>query len=80
MSSAMDLSQLVPNAIGMLAYDENGQLIDSSGVGKQRAGDILELSKIELDDEGYGIVRDNEVEIILLKQGGKTLAVYRSYL
>ncbi|AET38228.1 DUF3215 domain-containing protein Ecym_2507 [Eremothecium cymbalariae DBVPG len=77
MSPKIDLSQLVPNAIGLLAFDENNQVVDAFGIGKERKGDIRQLSQVEVDDEGFALLQENDIEVILLKQHDKTIAVYR---
>ncbi|SCW00303.1 LAFE_0C01178g1_1 [Lachancea fermentati] len=72
----IDLAQVVPNAVGMLAFDENDNVIEASGLGKDRVTDIAQLKLVELDSEGFGLLQVENVQIIILKQEGKMIAVY----
>ncbi|SCU77811.1 LANO_0A01332g1_1 [Lachancea nothofagi CBS 11611] len=72
----IDVAQLVPNAIGMLVFDENCNVIDASGVGKQRLEDIVAINQVEVDNEGFGALKSADTLVVVYKQNGKTVAVY----
>lgn len=36
----------------------------------------MELSKVQLDGEGFGLVQEKDIKVIIYKQEGKTIAVY----
>lgn len=76
MPKPLTLQEAIPKAIGTLSFDKNNQLIESTGVGKSRVKDIVEISQMELDQEGYGIITEGDVLINVFKQSGKTVVVY----
>ncbi|SCV01427.1 LAMI_0G11430g1_1 [Lachancea mirantina] len=75
-TAKIDLSQLVPNAIGMLAFDEKKNVIEASGIAKDRLSDVEQISQVKLDSEGFGLLQEDSVQVIIYKQEDKTLAVY----
>lgn len=76
MSRKLTLDEAIPKAIGTLSFDENNQLIESTGCGKDRVDDIIEISQMELDKEGYGVITESDVIINVFKKAGKTVVVY----
>lgn len=76
MSKPLSLQEAIPKAIGTLSFDENNQLIESTGIGKDRIDDIVEIGQMELDKNGYGVVSDKDVLVNVFKQAGKTVVVY----
>ncbi|KAL6950147.1 hypothetical protein ACO0QE_000823 [Hanseniaspora vineae] len=74
-TKTLDLTSLIPNAIGHIAFDENNNVIDTSGVGKDRRADVENLSQVELED-GFALLEEKDVKIYIYKQLGKTIAVY----
>lgn len=76
MSKLLSLQEAIPKAIGTLSFDENNQLIESTGIGKDRINDIVEIGQMELDKNGYGVVSDKDVLVNVFKQAGKTVVVY----
>ncbi|CCE90095.1 DUF3215 domain-containing protein TDEL_0A07630 [Torulaspora delbrueckii] len=76
MSKPLSLQEAIPKAIGTLSFDENNQLIESTGIGKDRINDIVEIGQMELDKNGYGVVSDKDVLVNVFKQAGKTVVVY----
>ncbi|QLQ81292.1 hypothetical protein HG537_0F00530 [Torulaspora globosa] len=76
MSKPLTLEEAIPNAIGTLSFDEDNQLIESTGIGKDRVNDIVEIGQMELDKDGYGVVSDKDVLVNVFKQAGKTVVVY----
>lgn len=72
----LNLAEMVPNAIGMIAFDEDGQIIESVGIGNERKGDISQLQQVKLDDEGFGMLEHSDVQVLIYKQDGKTIAIY----
>lgn len=72
----IDLAQVVPHAVGLLAFDEHNNVIEASGIAKDRTADAVELSKVQLDGEGFGLVQEKDIKVIIYKQEGKTIAVY----
>ena len=40
MSISLNLAEMVPNAIGMIAFDNDGQIIEAVGIGKERKEDV----------------------------------------
>ncbi|AGO12610.1 AaceriAER271Wp [[Ashbya] aceris (nom. inval.)] len=77
MTADPSLSKLVAGAVGVLAFDENHQVVDWAGIGKDRVSDIPLLSAAEVDQEGFAVLRDGGLEVMLLREDGKTVAVYR---
>ncbi|KAH3900743.1 DUF3215 domain-containing protein SCDLUD_003748 [Saccharomycodes ludwigii] len=73
---SIDLTTVIPNAIGLLAFDENKNVIDSSGVGKERLDDVNELSNIETNSEGFALLSEKNIKVYIYKQEGKTVVVY----
>lgn len=76
MSKPLTLDEAIPKAIGTLSFDEDNQLIESTGIGKDRINDIVEIGQMELDKDGYGVVSDENVLVNVFKQAGKTVVVY----
>lgn len=76
MSKPLSLQEAIPKAIGTLSFDENNHLIESTGIGKDRINDIVEIGQMELDKNGYGVVSDKDVLVNVFKQAGKTVVVY----
>lgn len=76
MSKPLSLQEAIPKAIGTLSFDENNQLIESTGIGKDRINDIVEIGQMELGKNGYGVVSDKDVLVNVFKQAGKTVVVY----
>lgn len=76
MSKSLSLNEAIPKAIGTLSFDENNQLIESTGIGKERIDDIIEIGQMELDKNGYGVISDKDVLVNVFKQKGKTVVVY----
>lgn len=76
MTKPLTLEEAIPKAIGTLSFDENNQLIESTGVGKDRINDIVEIGQMELDKNGYGVISDKNVLVNVFKQAGKTVVVY----
>lgn len=76
MTKQLTLQEAIPKAIGTLSFDENNQLIESTGVGKDRVDDIITIGQMELDKNGYGVISDSKVLVNVFKQGGKTVVVY----
>lgn len=76
MSKSLTLEDAIPNAIGTLSFDQDNQLVESTGIGKSRVNDIVEIGQMELDKDGYGVVSDKDVLINVFKKAGKTVVVY----
>lgn len=76
MTKQLTLQEAIPKAIGTMSFDENNQLIESTGVGKDRISDIVPISQMELDKNGYGVISDGKVLVNVFKQGGKTVVIY----
>lgn len=76
MSKPTSLQEAIPKAIGTLSFDQNNQLIESTGIGKDRTSDIIEIGQMELDKNGYGVISDKDVLVNVFKQAGKTVVVY----
>ncbi|CUS23385.1 LAQU0S09e03576g1_1 [Lachancea quebecensis] len=70
------LAQLVPNAIGLLAFDQNCNVIEASGVAKSRLEDIVQINQAKVDEEGFALLRDAGIQVMVYKHDGETLAVY----
>lgn len=73
---SLNLAEMVPNAIGMIAFDDAGQIIEAVGIGKERKEDVLQLQQVELDQDGFGILEHGNVQVLIYKREDKTLAVY----
>lgn len=73
---SLNLAEMVPNAIGMLAFDDAGQIIEAVGIGKERKEDIAQLQEVELDQEGFGMLEHEGTQVLIYKRGEKTIAVY----
>lgn len=76
MSMSLNLAEMVPNAIGMIAFDNDGQIIEAVGIGKERKEDVLQLQQVELDDEGFGLLEYDNIQVLIYKKEEKTIAVY----
>lgn len=76
MTKQLTLQEAIPKAIGTLSFDENNQLIESTGIGKDRVDDIITIGQMELDKNGYGVISDSKVLVNVFKQSGKTVVVY----
>lgn len=76
MPKPLSLEEAIPKAIGTLSFDQNNQLIESTGVGKDRVNDIVQIGQMELDKDGYGVVSDKDVLVNVFKHAGKTVVVY----
>lgn len=72
----VNLAQLVPNAVGLLVFDENCNIIEASGIGKDRLGDIIQINQVELDKEGFGLLTSQNTQVVIYRQDGNTVAVY----
>ncbi|KAG0674112.1 hypothetical protein C6P43_000823 [Kluyveromyces marxianus] len=72
----LNLAEMVPNAIGMIAFDNDGQIIEAVGIGKERKEDVLQLQQVELDDEGFGLLEYDNIQVLIYKKEEKTIAVY----
>ena len=78
MSDNLDFSSR--KQIGTIFYDENFNILEFTGIGESRKCDIKELSKVKLDESGYGILRDKDENILIyiLKTGDGTLVTYNT--
>lgn len=76
MSMSLNLAEMVPNAIGMIAFDNDGQIIEAVEIGKERKEDVLQLQQVELDDEGFGLLEYDNIQVLIYKKEEKTIAVY----
>lgn len=75
-NTSIKLTDIVPNSIGMIAFDENCQVVDVAGIAKDRLNDISQIAQVELDEEGFGLIQERDIQIIIYKQDKKTIAVY----
>ncbi|XBW35397.1 hypothetical protein QEN19_000963 [Hanseniaspora menglaensis] len=74
----IDLTKMIPNAIGHIAFDENKKIINSSGIGIERSKNLEEidqLNDVELVDN-FALIEQGPVKIFIYKMEGKTVVVY----
>lgn len=76
MNSQGNVKQNIPKALGTLSFDENNKLVESTGIGKDRVDDIIDISQMELDEDGYGVMQDGQLLINVFKDHGKSVVVY----
>lgn len=72
------LQQSIPKALGTLSFDQNNRLVESTGIGKSRVEDIIDISQMELDDDGYGVTQDGEILVNVFKDAGRSVIIYTS--
>lgn len=72
------LQQSIPKALGTLSFDQNNTLVEATGIGKDRVDDIIDLSQMELDNDGYGASQDGDILINVFKDAGRSVVVYTS--
>ncbi|EDO18762.1 hypothetical protein Kpol_1028p35 [Vanderwaltozyma polyspora DSM 70294] len=75
-SSDFVLKEALPNVLGTIVIDENNNIVASTGIGLERVEDVVELSRVKLDDSGYGLFQDHDVNCNVYRQDGKTVVVY----
>lgn len=65
-----------PNNLGTILFDENNNLIECTGICENKVENIPELAEVQLDNNGYGVVKSNDLIIYLYKKNGQTLVIY----
>ncbi|SCV04065.1 LAME_0H15478g1_1 [Lachancea meyersii CBS 8951] len=70
------LTRLVMNAVGLLIFDENCNVIEASGVGKDRLADIVTISQNPVGNEGFGALEGSNLKAAVYQRDGKTVVVY----
>ncbi|KAL6925960.1 hypothetical protein ACO0SA_000569 [Hanseniaspora valbyensis] len=74
----IDLTKLIPNAIGHIAFDENKKIINCSGIGIERSKNLEEidqLNDVEVVDN-FAMIEQGPVKICIYKMEGKSIVVY----
>ncbi|CEP61106.1 DUF3215 domain-containing protein LALA0_S02e06854g [Lachancea lanzarotensis] len=70
------LTRLAPNAAGLLVFDENCNVLEASGVGKDRLEDIITINRSELDSDGFGSLEGPNLNLAVYKRDGHTVVIY----
>ncbi|CCD26601.1 Ego2p NDAI_0I00320 [Naumovozyma dairenensis CBS 421] len=55
----------IPNCIGTLIFDNNNNIIDATGIGETKLKEISELSIAQLDSNGFGLLREENENLII---------------
>ena len=74
----IDLTKVIPHAIGHIAFDENRKIVNCSGIGIERSKNLEEidqLNDIEVEDN-FALIEQGPVRIYVYRNEGQTIAVY----
>mgnify|MGYP004708674533 FL=1 len=74
----IDLTQLIPHAIGHIAFDENKKIVNCSGIGLERSKNLEEIDQLNdiEGEENFALIEQGPVRIYVYRQEGQTIAVY----
>lgn len=67
------------NVVGTLVYDERGNILQYSGIGKSRKQDITQLITLPVDKEGFASVSDQTagLKVSLYTKDQMTVVTYK---
>ncbi|SCU92860.1 LAFA_0F13344g1_1 [Lachancea sp. 'fantastica'] len=70
------LARLAPSSVGLLVFDENCNVLEASGVGKDRLEDIVTVNRTEVDGNGFGSLEGPDLKLAVYKRDGNTIVIY----
>lgn len=76
MATHIKLEKEIPKSLGTLSFDNNNKLLESTGIGNDRVDDIIDISQMRLDEDGYALMQDDKILVNVFKEGGKSVVVY----